>query len=602
MGTSWTLLCGLALALGFSFCVALARRRELVRMEGLVRSRENTSRQGSSGTQLMQPVIDLSRCLGCGTCVASCPEGEVLALVHGQAVVVNGARCVGHALCERECPVGAITVTLANLAERRDVPILAGSLEAHGSPGLFLAGEVTAHALIKNAIEQGMAVASEVGRRGYSAGHNSSHHGAALRRVPSPPTEMGGAVPGPEVVDLCIVGAGPAGLACGLEAKRLGLAFVMLEQEESIGGTVAKYPRRKLVLTQPVELPLFGRLDRTSYEKEELVELWRSIAERAELPIRYSEVLESCDRSESGEWIVRTTKSAVRARNVCLALGRRGMPRKLGVPGEELAKVAYGLLDAHSYTGRRILVVGGGDCAVETALALAEQDHNEVVLAHRGERFPRIRARNEARLNVAVAEDRLRVLTRSELLAVHPGEVELAVHAGAQHSITRFANDEVFVQAGGTAPFELLERSGVSFDPALREPTAPLVEQGTGLVQALGAAFVLALVALSWAIWNADYYALSTGERATHTEHEIAAVGPRPRSLVRDRLERAHRPQPALPRAPFAALPPALRLAARLDDQPRRHRHPGLPVRHPARRDGPPSHCREGMPGGPSSR
>jgi thioredoxin reductase len=501
VGPSWTLLSALALALGLSFCAALARRRELARMERNVRARER--RSGTRGAQLMQPVIDLSRCLGCGTCVAACPEGEVLHLVHGQAVVVNGARCVGHATCERECPVGAITVTVANLSERRDVPVITEDLEARGSPGLFLAGEVTAHALIKNAIHQGVAVAAEVASRLRGSG-------------PRPLSEA---------IDLCIVGAGPAGLACALEAKRCGLSFVLLEQEESIGGTVAKYPRRKLVLTQPVELPLYGRLERTSYEKEELVELWRSIAEQEELEVRCGEVFQGCEPAGEGEWIVRTSKGEVRARNVCLALGRRGVPRKLGVPGEELPKVAYGLLDARSYNNRRILVVGGGDSAVETALGLAEQEHNQVVLAHRGDSFPRIRERNETRLKAAVAEERLRVLTRSELLAVHPTEVEIATHDGTQRKVSRLANDEVFVQAGGTAPFEILERSGVSFDPALRERVEPLVEQGTGLVPALGAALALTLVALLWAIWNVDYYSLSTTERATHAEHEILRPG-----------------------------------------------------------------------------
>ena len=492
---SWTILVALALALGLALLAVLARRSELKRMLARVQIRDRAVRAGAKA-QLQHPVIDLSRCLGCGACVRACPEDGVLELVHGQAVVVNGSKCAGVAACARECPVGAITVTLTGLEERRDIPVLTEELEAVGFPGLFLAGEVTAHALIKTAIEHGTAVAAEVAGRVES----------------SAPPEDG-------LLDLCIVGAGPAGLACALESKRRGLSFVVLDQEPGPGGTIAKYPRRKLVLMRPVELPIAGKLAKESYSKEELMAMWRRIAEEQELPLRCGQVFQKVDREEDGTLLVRTATDSFRARNVCLALGRRGTPRKLEVPGEELSKVAYGLVDAASFRDRRILVVGGGDSAVEAAIGLAEQPGNDVTLSYRKEAFFRLKTRNEERLGHAVRDRGLRVLFESRVTSIRPSEVDLEIGGGPRLERATLPNDDVFVLAGGIAPLELLERSGVSFDPKLRPAVDPIVEQGPGLARALGFGFALALLALFWAFLNRDYYALPAVERPVHGKH-----------------------------------------------------------------------------------
>jgi len=499
---SWFLLLGLVLALGLAFLATLSRRTELARMQRGLEQRERSTRAGAESL-LSFPIVDLSRCLGCGTCVASCPEDGVLELVHGQAVVVNGARCVGHAACERECPVGAITVTVANLAERRDVPAISPELESLSAPGVFLAGEVTAHALVKRAIEQGVAAANEIARRLAQAPADADEH------------------------PLCIVGAGPAGIAAALEAKRLGLGFVVIEQERELGGTVAKYPRRKLVLTQPVDLPLHGPLGggRTSFTKEELMELWHALAREHELPIHGGLTYVGCEPSASGGLVVRTTGGELFARHVLLAIGRRGTPRRLGVPGEELPKVAYSLLDARTFRGRRALVVGGGDAAVETALALAEQPGNSVLLSYRRDGFFRVRERNLARLAEAQGTGRLQLELESEVRAILPGAVDIEVRRGAARQLARVPNDDVFVMAGGTAPLELLTGSGVSCDPSLRPAPAPVVEQGTGLVPALGIGLVLAVATLLWALWHADYYLLPLEARPSAEKHLFLSPG-----------------------------------------------------------------------------
>lgn len=490
---SWALLIAILLVLGFA---VFTRATDLVRMADSAAERARAVERGSARARLQYPHIDLSRCIGCGLCVEACPEEGVLDLLHGQAIVVHGARCVGHGRCAQECPVGAIAVTLGDLDERNDIPVLSAHFESPQVPGLFLAGEVTGFALVRTAIAHGTAVAAEVARRNGTAAHDA------------------------DVLDLCVVGAGPAGLACSLEAKARGLTFVTIEQEE-LGGTVAKYPRRKLVMTQPVDLPLHGRLSRTSYSKEELMELWKEVALEHELPIHTGQQLLAVERSARGSFLVRTQAASYEARNVCLALGRRGTPRKLGVPGEELPKVAYSLLDAQSYRDRRILVVGGGDSAVEAALGLSEQPGNRVSLSYRRGSFSRIKARNEVRLLEALEAGRIEALLESEVLEISTDGVRLTCGSGDARREGWLANDEVFVFAGGIPPFQLLEATGVSFDPADRPASEPLADQGVGLGQALRVAFVFAAAALAWTLYQRSYYSLPLAQRPAAAQHAL---------------------------------------------------------------------------------
>lgn len=514
---AWILAPLVVVALALVLAVLAFQRSERRRLRGVLDARAEARRSGSHRARLQHPHVDLSRCIGCGTCVAACPEEGVLALVHGQAVVVHGARCVGHGRCAAECPVGAIALTLGDVSERNDLPVLRENRESNHVPGLFLAGEVTGYALVRTAIAHGTAAANEAAKR------------ARLVRTPSiaraASRSSGGGVTvadEPPVLDLVVVGAGPAGIACSLRAKELGLAFTTLEQDE-LGGTVAKYPRRKLVMTQPVELPLVGRLNRTSYSKEELVELWQRVAREHELPIRSGVTFTRVERLDDGILRVHTKDDAVDAHTVVLALGRRGTPRRLGVPGEDLAKVSYSLLDAHGYRDRRILVVGGGDSAVEAALGLAEQPGNVVAISYRKQSFFRLKSRNESRIAEAVRSGAVNALFESEVVAIQDADVLVRTKVGLVESL---ANDDVFVFAGGTPPTEVLAASGVSFDPSQREEEPPLAERGTGLALALGVAFVLALTVLVWVVAHADYYTTPRTERPFHADHaRLAPTG-----------------------------------------------------------------------------
>lgn len=509
--SGWAVALVPSMLLGLVLLALLVRRGQIRQYASSHRELAHAKERGSHQARLQHPDIDLSKCIGCGSCVRACPEDGVLDLLHGQAVVVHGARCVGHGACAAACPTGAIALTLGDLTTRQDLPALSEELGAVGVPGLFLAGELTGFALVRTAVGQGVAVADAVVQRMASAK-------PAPKRVP---VLAGG---GEEtetdapMLDLVIVGAGPGGLACSLRAKEKGLSFVTLEQEQRIGGTVAAYPRKKMVMTQPVELPLHGRLPRLTYQKEELVELWQQVSEANDLPIRLGVRLVDLAREEDGTFAVTTSGGVFHTRNVCLALGRRGSPRKLGVPGEDLQKVSYSLLDAESYKNHRILVVGGGDSAVEAALGLAEQPGNSVTLSYRRAEFTRLKSRNETRIQRAIAEERVSVLMESEVLSITPDQVRLKVAGGRVQDLP---NDDVFIFAGGDPPFALLERAGVSFDPKDRPPPPEIAHRSTALLRAISLAFLFAVVLAVWAVWFRGYYAMESHLRAVSTLHPL---------------------------------------------------------------------------------
>jgi thioredoxin reductase len=513
---SWILATAPLLLLLLLTLLVLQRRSELRAYARSYAERVEAKSRGSDKARLQHPDIDLSQCIGCGACVRACPEDGVLDLLHGQAVVVHGARCVGHGRCADACPTGAIALTLGDLSDRKDLPAITDDLEAVNVPGLFLAGELTGFALVRTAIAHGVRVADAVAKRLADAGATGPDEKSA-------PSASGADA----LLDFLIVGSGPAGLACSLQAKKNGLRALTIEQTDRIGGTVAAYPRRKLVMTQPVELPLHGKLSMLSYQKEELVELWETVAKKNQLQIRTGVRLIAFNRQADGTFDVETTAGRFCAKYLCLALGRRGTPRKLDVPGEELPKVAHSLLDAESYRDREVLVVGGGDSAVEAAIGLAEQPGNRVSLSYRKPSFVRLKARNERRLQTALQHKKLNVLYQSEVLAIEPDRVRLRVgfNGSAREEVLR--NDEVFVFAGGIPPFELLERAGVSFDPNDRPaPTQPATEGRAVLIAQL-LLLTCATLMLGWVLLHNDYYALAALLRGAAPQHAwLRPAGP----------------------------------------------------------------------------
>jgi thioredoxin reductase/Pyruvate/2-oxoacid:ferredoxin oxidoreductase delta subunit len=436
----WTIAVAIVLAIVTPSVVAFRRKHRKDRDR-----KQEAAALGIDRPMAQYPYIDPRRCIGCGACVLACPEGDVLGVVGGTATVINGLRCVGHARCEEACPVGAITVGLGDLKSRADMPQVDDWNETD-TPGLFLAGEVRGLALVRNAIGQGRRVVERIAERLGSL----------------PPAPEGG-------VDVIIAGAGPAGLSAALACTERGIRHLVLEQEADLGGSLLHYPRRKMVLLQPVDLPLHGRLNREEYQKEHFLELMEGLVREHKLNIRFGVKVTGVRRIQDGLFEVGTIGDMYWARSVILAVGRRGTPRKLDVPGEELPKVMYRLIDAESYRGQRVMVVGGGDSAVEAAIGLAQQPDNEVTLSYRRDKLVRIKKKNEDRFAPLVASGRIKPVFASRVVEVLPDKVRLEV-GEAVHEIP---NDFVFVFAGGEPPFTFLKHCGVRFGgPAAGAPPA----------------------------------------------------------------------------------------------------------------------------------
>ena len=412
----------------------LSHLRRMRRKEALAQAAAERGKLFSGGPRAQHPHIDALQCIGCGACVEVCPEGDVMAVIAGKAVIVNGHKCIGHGLCAEACPVGAITIVMASPSVGGDMPALTAEHETNVA-NMFIVGELGGLALIKNAVNEGRDCVDTIAAR-------------------LPQLKRGRGVAG--VHDVCVVGAGPGGISASLRAIERKLSHITLEQDE-FGGTVAKYPRQKLVMTSPVEFPLHGRFAKLKISKEELLKFWHKLHGRAGLRVNTGEKVDDIQRGPDGIFTVQTARAQYRAWTVILALGRRGTPRKLGIKGEELPKVMYSVIETEAYTGAKILVVGGGDSAVETAMGLAHQKGNQVTLSYRKEAFSRIKERNAQRLPEYLKSGRLKVLFNSQPVEIREKSVLLDVAGKVQE----IANDYVWVFAGGTPPNEFLQKVGI---------------------------------------------------------------------------------------------------------------------------------------------
>jgi thioredoxin reductase/NAD-dependent dihydropyrimidine dehydrogenase PreA subunit len=384
---------------------------------------------GMAEPQSLHPVINPLVCIGSGSCAKACPE-DALGIINGKAVLTNAAACIGHGACLTACPVEAIHLVFGTERRGVDIPNISSNFETN-VPGIFIAGELGGMGLIRKAAEQGRQAMEAIRKR--SGGQHD--------------------------FDVVIVGCGPAGLSAGLSAIQHKLRYKLLEQESSLGGAVFHYPRNKIAMTAPVELALVGKVKFGEVQKEELLEFWNTTVEKTGLQIAFREQLVGIERREGG-FVVQTPRGQYRARSVLLTMGRRGTPRKLEVPGEESSKVVYRLIDAAQYRDKAVLVVGGGDSALEAAIALSQESGTDVTLSYRSEAFARVKQKNRMLLEQQQKAGRLKVMMKSSVKSI---EVH-AVHIEHEGKTRSHPNDAVIVCAGGLLPTELLQKVGIQFD------------------------------------------------------------------------------------------------------------------------------------------
>ena len=424
------------IALGFFATLALAlnlfwRKKEQERTATGRQELQELQAMGDIVPASIHPVIDPIRCIGSGACVYACPEKSVLTVVNGRGVLTNPLGCIGHGACSSACPVQAIDLVFGTAKRGLELPQLDPDFQTN-QPGVYIVGELGGMGLLRNAVSQGRQAAD--------------HIVAGDRRAEG------------ESLDALVVGAGPAGTSATLRLMEAGLRVLLLERE-AFGGTITHYPRAKVVMTGFLDFPIYGRVTKRKMSKEQLVALWEDIRETTGLQVAIGELVEKIEAAEDGNWLVSSTGGVFKTANVLLALGRRGSPRKLDVPGEESPKVVYRVIEPEVFQGQHVLVVGGGNAAVESAFALIDGGKcASVTISYRKNNFARCRQPNRKRVEAEIQAGRLTALMGTQVEQIFEDQVTLRDGSGEQSTIR---NDTLVVQIGGTAPTGLLQDIGI---------------------------------------------------------------------------------------------------------------------------------------------
>ena len=385
----------------------------------------------------LHPVVDVNSCIQTGACISACPEKDILGILNGKATAINISQCIGHGACFLACPTHAITLCIGTEKRGVDLPDVDQFFETN-VPGIYIAGEIGGMGLIKNAVAQGKQAVENLAKK-INKQINADY-------------------------DLIIIGAGPAGIAASLKAKELKLTSLTLEQD-SLGGTVFTFPRKKIVMTTPMDIPLYGKVKLNETSKIELLNLWNEVLGKNEITIKEHAKVENIVFQQN-RFIVETIgKVQFTGRKVLLAIGRRGTPRKLDIPGEMMTKVAYRLLEPELIENKKIIVVGGGDSAIETALLLTDQ--NQVTLSYRGETFGRIKLVNQVKIKEAISLNHIDIRFNTILKSIEEDHVKIADLL--TNEITQLENELVYIFAGGELPTQFLEKTGIKISKKFGE-------------------------------------------------------------------------------------------------------------------------------------
>ncbi len=418
------------------FCIAAVVfyvRREKRKSGAIAKKVATAKEEGRFEPVSLHPFIDVNVCIGSGACIKACPEKDILGIVDGKATVINATSCVGHGACFHACPVEAISLRIGTEKRGVDLPHVKPNYETNVK-GIYIAGELGGMGLIKNSAEQGKQAVDSI--------------------LKSKKTGKEG------VFDVAIIGAGPAGITAALNAKKNKLNFTVLEQD-SLGGTVFTFPREKVVMTQPMDLPLHGKIKLRDTSKEELLGIWQGVLKENNISIKEHSKVEEIIPLENGDFKVMIANGEeVLAQNVLIAIGRRGSPRKLNVPGEESTKVAYRLLEPERLSDEKIMVVGGGDSAVESAMLL--MDRNDLIISYRNDQFSRIKPKNREKIDAAIAEGRIEVMYDSNVLEIKKESVLMSFNDDRPDK--EIANDRVYIFAGGELPIQFLKNAGIEVE------------------------------------------------------------------------------------------------------------------------------------------